>query len=68
VTSTPARIFKFQEKLGTLAPGSEADVTVSELRKVDFDLFDSTRAKRVGHQKFVPVATVKGGTFVYWEP
>ena len=68
VTSVPAKIFKFQEKLGTLAPGSDADVTVSELRNVDFDMFDSTREKRVGHQKFVPIATVKAGTFVYWEP
>jgi predicted amidohydrolase len=44
-----------------------ADVTVSELRSGDFELFDSRREKRVGHQKFVPTATVKGGTIVYWE-
>lgn len=68
VTANPAKIFKFQEKIGTLAPGSMADVTVSEVRNGDFDLFDSRREKRVGHQKFVPIATVKGGTFVYWEP
>jgi dihydroorotase len=67
VTAAPAKIFKFPEKIGSLEPGSVADVTVSELRSGDFELFDSRREKRVGHQKFVPTATVKGGTIVYWE-
>jgi dihydroorotase len=68
VTATPARIFKFAEKIGSLEPGSIADVTVSDLRSGDFEFFDSTREKRIGHQKFVPIATIKSGTFVYWEP
>jgi predicted amidohydrolase len=60
-------MFKFPEKIGSLEPGSVADVTISEMRSGDFELFDSRREKRVGHQKFVPTATVKGGAFVYWE-
>jgi dihydroorotase len=67
VTTAPAKIFKFPEKIGSLEPGSVADVTISEMRSGDFELFDSRRDKRVGHQKFVPTATVKGGAFVYWE-
>ena len=61
VTATPARIMKFPEKIGTLEVGSVADVTVSELRNGDFEFIDSRREKRTGHQRIVPVATVKGG-------
>ena len=68
VTTVPSKIFKFPEKIGTLEVGSVADVTVSDLRSGNFDLFDTRRVKRVGRQKFVPTATVKGGTIVYWEP
>jgi dihydroorotase len=67
VTTAPVKMFKFPEKIGSLEPGSAADVTISEVRSGDFELFDSRREKRVGHQKFVPTATVKGGAFVYWE-
>jgi dihydroorotase len=67
VTAAPARIFKFPEKIGTLAPGSVADVTVAEIRTGDFEFLDSRREKRTGHQRFVPTATVKGGTVAYWE-
>lgn len=68
VTAAPARMFKFPERIGTLETGSIADVTISELRNGDFEFYDSLREKRVGHQKFVPTATIKGGTFMYWEP
>jgi len=68
VTAAPKKMFKFPDKIGSLEPGSAADVTISEVRSGDFDFYDSRREKRVGHQKFVPTATVKGGTFVYWEP
>jgi dihydroorotase len=68
VTAVPAKIFKFPAKIGSLEPGSVADLTISELRSGDFELFDTRHEKRVGHQKFVPTATVKGGTIAYWEP
>jgi dihydroorotase len=66
VTATPAKMFKFPERIGTLEAGSVADVTISELRTGDFEFIDTRREKRVGHQKFVPTATVKSGTIVYW--
>ena len=59
-------MFKFPEKIGSLEPGSVADVTISEVRSGDFEFIDTTRERRVGHQKFVPTATVKSGTIVYW--
>jgi dihydroorotase len=61
VTLTPTKMFKFPEKIGTLAVGTVADVTVSELRTGNFEFADSRREKRTGHQRIVPVATVKGG-------
>jgi dihydroorotase len=61
VTAAPARILKFPEKIGSLEPESVADVTVSELATGDFEFFDTRREKRIGHQKVVPMATVKGG-------
>jgi dihydroorotase len=67
VTAAPARMFKFPEKIGSLQPGSVADVTISETRTGDFELFDSRREKRICHQKFVPIATVKGGSVMKWE-
>jgi dihydroorotase len=68
VTAAPARMFTFPERIGSLERGSVADVTVAEVRSGQFDLYDSRRQKRVGRQKFVPTATVKGGTIMYWEP
>ncbi len=68
VTAAPAKILKFPERIGSLAPGSVADMTISEVRNGDFELFDTRREKRVGRQKLVPTATVKSGTIVYWEP
>jgi dihydroorotase len=68
VTAMPKKIFPFPEKIGSLEPGTVADVTISEVRTGDFDFYDSRRDKRVGHQKFVPTATVKSGSFMYWEP
>jgi dihydroorotase len=64
VTAAPAKILRFPEKIGSLEPGSVADVTVAELAAGDFEFFDTTREKRIGHQKIVPVATVKGGKLV----
>jgi dihydroorotase len=61
VTSGPARILKFPEAVGSLAPGAVADVAVFDLVEGDVELLDSTRAKRTGRQRLVPVATVRAG-------
>jgi dihydroorotase len=68
VTSTPANIFNFPEKVGTLAPGTTADVAVLELAQGSFDHPDGAMQSRTLKQQFVRVATLKGGVFVKGAP
>ncbi len=68
VTLTPTKVFKFSEKVGTLEPGVTADVTVIDLQNGNFELVDQQGNKRMAKQKFVPVATVHGGTVTKIDP
>jgi dihydroorotase len=68
VTLTPTKVFKFPEKHGTLEPGVTADVTVLDLQQGTFELIDQQNNKRTAKQKFVPVATVHGGTLTRVDP
>ena len=61
VTTNPARTFGQMEGLGTLKEGAEADVAVFSLEEGDFEFVDAMGAKRMGHRKLNPVATVKAG-------
>jgi dihydroorotase len=61
VTAVPARMLKFPEKLGTLEPGTIADVSVLSVERGSFEFLDSTRQKRVGRQRIVPAAAFKSG-------
>ena len=61
VTAAPMRILNFPEQLGSLAPGVTADVSILNLQAGDFELLDSTRQKRVVHQRLAAVTTIKGG-------
>jgi dihydroorotase len=64
VTTNPASMYKFPEKIGTLQEGSVADVSVLQLSDGSFDLFDAKRQKRTGRQKVSSVATIKGGKVI----
>jgi len=68
VTTTPARIMNFPERVGTLEPGATADVAVLELAQGNFEFTDGAKQTRVLKQQFVPVATVKGGIFLKGAP
>ena len=68
VTLTPTKVFKFPEKHGTLEPGVTADVTILDLQQGSFELIDQQNNKRTAKQKFVPVATVHGGTLTKVDP
>ena len=68
VTTTPAKILNFPEKVGTLEPGVTADVAVLELAQGNFEFADQTRQTRVLKQQFVAAATVKGGIFLKGAP
>lgn len=68
VTSTPARMMNFPEKVGTLEPGVSADVAILELAQGSFEFGDQARQPRTLKQQFVAVATVKGGIFLKGAP
>lgn len=60
-TARPAALFRFPAGLGTLRAGAEADLAVFHLAQGDFEFIDAPGARRIGHQKLMPVATVKAG-------
>jgi dihydroorotase len=60
-TISPAHIFSFGQQLGTLRPGSVADIAVLMLREGKFPLTDSSE-QRMGRQMLMSVATVRDGT------
>jgi dihydroorotase len=68
VTSTPAKIFNFPEKVGTLEPGTTADVAILELQQGSFEYADQTRVSRTLKQQFAATATIKGGIFLKGAP
>jgi dihydroorotase len=61
VTVNPARVFDYGAALGTLAPGSEADLSVFELREGNFEFEDSEGRRRPGRQKLASTAVVCRG-------
>jgi dihydroorotase len=68
VTSTPAKMLNFPEKVGTLEPGVTADVAILDLAQGSFEYGDQARQTRTLKQQFVAVATVKGGIFLKGAP
>ena len=67
VTTSPAKMLNYPERVGSLKPGSSADVALLELEEGIFTFGDGTRPEaqtRELRQQFVTVATVKGGVFV----
>jgi dihydroorotase len=64
-TINPSKVFDYGVRVGSLKPGSEADVGIFELQEGKFDFTDGIGAKRTGHQKLVSKAVVcRGGLFV----
>ena len=61
VTSNAARVFDYGAQVGTLRPGSEADVSIFELRDGEFEFEDSDGGKRTGRQMLVNKAVVRHG-------
>jgi len=61
VTLNPTRVFDFGAPIGTLKPGSEADVSVFELRDGKFEFEDSDGQKRTGQKMLASKAVVRRG-------
>lgn len=61
VTSSAASSIGWQDRIGTLAAGREADVTVLELHDVDLLLEDTQAQLRRVRQRIVPAAVWRAG-------
>lgn len=61
VTARPAAAFNFGRQLGSLRPGSDADVAIFELRDGNFEFVDANQQKRSGRQKLINTAVVCRG-------
>jgi predicted amidohydrolase len=68
VTANSARVFDYGATIGTLKPGSEADVAIFELREGNFEFEDSYGQKQSGRQKLVNTAVVKRGQLTVTAP
>ena len=65
VTATPAAVIGRAGDLGTLRPGAAGDVAVFEHERGDVELEDNDGHRMTGHERLVPVLTVKDGE-VWW--
>lgn len=61
VTLRPTRMFNFGVEIGTLKPGSVADITILDVREGSFVFGDSTGKKRTGKQKLQSFAAIRAG-------
>lgn len=64
VTARPAGALEFPETIGTLQPGTTADVSVLEVTSEPIELVDSNGDVRTGQRRITPVATIKAGRLV----
>ena len=61
VTVRPTQVFNFGVELGSLRPGTVADISILEVREGSF-VFDVTDGKkRAGRQKLQSVAAIRAG-------
>lgn len=61
VTSNPARMLGMQDKIGTLQPGREADVSVLDVLKGRFELKDNTGRTETASEMIMPVFALRAG-------
>jgi dihydroorotase len=61
VTVRPTRMFNFGAELGSLRPGTVADITILEVREGSFLFTDGSGKKRTGKQKIQSAATIRAG-------
>jgi dihydroorotase len=68
VTTNSARAIGEAENLGTLKPGSVADVAVFSLERGQFDFVDTDQNRMIGEQRLVTQLTLKDGRIWYRAP
>jgi dihydroorotase len=61
VTSTPAKLLGINTQLGSLKPGSIADISIFNLKKGRFSFEDTMKRLVIGNRLLEPAAVLKGG-------
>ena len=64
VTSNPARMVRMEDKIGALAVGREADITVLDLLRGRFTLSDNSGEQVVTDQLLAPAFALRGGQHI----
>jgi predicted amidohydrolase len=64
-TLGPARSINWQDRIGSLLPGREADIAIIEKRQGSFVLADSQLEKETVNHMLFNRATIKGGQVVW---
>jgi len=64
-TSTPARLIGMEGKIGTLAPGANADIAVFQLKETPLHLRDMFDDVLICQRVFIPRMTILDGCVVY---
>ena len=65
VTASPALYMGLFGRIGTLAPGANADIAVFQLIPGKPEYLDGWKNSLIGHSILAPVATVKDGAVMY---
>ena len=65
VTSIPAKLMGMKGQIGTLAAGSNADITIMNMKKTKILFKDMYGNESEGEYLFVPLATIKNGRILY---
>lgn len=65
VTATPAALLGMSGQIGTLAPGSFADICVCSLRSQEVTFTDTAGEKRTGSRILVPELVVASGNIAF---
>ena len=64
-TAAPARLMGMEREIGTLSPGSCADIAIFKLVGQPCEFFDFRGASRFGQQLLIPQATIRAGRIVF---
>lgn len=62
VTATPAKVLGLADRLGTLRPGAEGNVTVLKLVEGEYTYHDCVGGERKGVHRLQPISVVRAGT------
>jgi dihydroorotase len=60
-TVVPAKALRQEGFIGTLKPGAQADVAISDLANGEFEYLDVLHEKRIGKQRILPETTIHDG-------